>query len=89
MKVRKYRPSFFSGFPDEEYEVNSKEELLNSPLCANIITMPSFDRFTFNAYEEDYGILSSNFTSGEHYVVAIIKNKEDVATLKEWFNNID
>ena len=33
MKIKKYRPNFFSGFEDVYYEVNSKEELLASDLC--------------------------------------------------------
>lgn len=86
MKITKYRPAFFSGFPDEEYEVNSKEELLASDLCVSIQSIPQFEKFVFRADADDYGILSSHFANGEHYVVAIIHNREDVATLQSWFS---
>ena len=33
MKLKKYRPRFFTGFEDEYYEINSREELFNSELC--------------------------------------------------------
>ena len=28
MKIKKYRPAFFSGFDDVYYDINSKEETL-------------------------------------------------------------
>lgn len=85
MKIKKYRPAFFVGFPDEEYEVNSKQELLDSELCINARSMKSFDKFSFRA-DEEQGVLSVHFENGEHYVVALVHNKEDIATLDEWFN---
>lgn len=85
MKIKKYRPSFFTGFPDEEYEVNSKQELLDSGLCINVRSMKSFSKISFRA-DKEQGVLSVHLENGEHYVIALVHNKEDIATLDEWFN---
>lgn len=81
MKITKYRPNFFSGFEDEVFEVNSKEELLT----CGLFNSSSMDNFVGLSYHD--GIISSNFSNGEHYVVAIIRNKEDKSTLDKWFND--
>jgi len=77
MKIKKYRPAFFEGFDDVYYEVNSKEELLASgyEIC--------FSKETNRGYI--MAIKQANNERGaEWYVLAIIYNAQDVATLSEW-----
>lgn len=87
MKIKKYRPNFFSGFEDVYYEVNSKEELLKSELCKNSID--NGYEICFSKDKEDYGAIMSikptnNEEGADWWVLALIYNKQDVATLSEW-----
>ena len=87
MKIEKYRPNFFSGFEDVYYEVNSKEELLESELCKDDVD--DGYEICFSKDKEDYGCVMSikptNDEEGaEWWVLAIIYNAQDVATLSEW-----
>lgn len=92
MKIKKYRPNFFSGFEDVYYEVNSKEELLASDLCKYSID----NGFEICLSKEDcYGCIMAikqdkNSEDGaEWWVLAIIYNTQDVATLSEWLPDWD
>lgn len=84
MKILKYRPNFFSGFDDEVYEVNSKEELLTCGLV-NSKTMKGFAGLSYTNYDTQ-GVLSCEFENGEHYVVAIVHDKESRDILSDWFD---
>lgn len=87
MKIKKYRPNFFSGFEDIFYEVNSKEELLASDLCK--FSLDYGYEICFSKDKEDYGFIMAireeqNEEGAEWWVLAIIYNTQDVATLSEW-----
>lgn len=87
MKIKKYRPNFFSGFEDVYYEVNSKEELLESKLCK--YSVDNGYKICFSNTEENYGCIMSikptNDDEGaEWWVLAIIDNAQDVKTLTKW-----
>jgi hypothetical protein len=55
MKIKKYRPNFFSGFEDVYYEVSTKEELLASDLCK--YSIDNGFEICFSKVEEDYGLI--------------------------------
>lgn len=80
MKIEKYRPNFFTGFEEEVYEVNSKEELLS----CGLFNPEGLEGFIGLSYHD--GVISSNFTNGDHYVVALVRKKEDKEVLENWFN---
>ena len=87
MKIKKYRPNFFSGFEDVYYEVSTKEELLASELCK--VSVDYGYEICFSKDKEDYGLIMSikptnNEEGAEWWVLAIIYNKQDVAVLSEW-----
>lgn len=87
MKIKKYRPNFFEGFEDVFYEVSTKEELLECELCKHSVD---------NGYEICLsktdccgGIMAikenkNNEDGAEWWVLAIIHNTQDIATLSEW-----
>lgn len=81
MRIKKYRPNFFTGFPDEYYEVNSKDELMT---CGLISFLDGFTGFSFRS-DGGQGILSANYEDGSHWVIALIHNEEDIKTMGEWF----
>lgn len=87
MKIKKYRPNFFSGFEDVYYDVNSKEELLESDLCKYSID----NGFEICLSKEDgYGCImaikqdKSSEDGAEWWVLAIVDNEQDIQTLAEW-----
>lgn len=87
MRIKKYRPAFFSGFDDVYYDINSKEELLNSELCEYFIK----EGFTicFSKHGDEQGLImaikpAKNEYNAEWWVVAIIDNKQDIDTLTNW-----
>ena len=87
MKIKKYRPNFFSGFEDVFYEVSTKEELLASDLCK--YSIDNGFEICFSK-EDSYGYImaikqDTNSEDGaEWWVLAIITNEQDVAILSEW-----
>lgn len=92
MKIKKYRPNFFSGFEDVFYEVNSKNELLASDLCK--YSVDNGFEICFSRIEEDYGVIMAikeapNEDGAEWWVLAIIYNAQDVTTLSEWLPDWD
>lgn len=77
MKLKKYRPRFFSGFEDEYYEINSREELFNSELCKHWVT----DGFILSLLNDGTLMAINN----EHwYVISTQISREDCEILKEW-----
>lgn len=92
MKIKKYRPNFFSGFEDVYYEVNSKEELLESELCK--YSVDNGYEICFSKDKEDYGFIMSfkptnNEECAEWWVLAIITNTQDVEILASWLPDFD
>lgn len=92
MKIKKYRPAFFEGFEDVYYDINSKEELLESELCK--WSVDNGYEICFSKAKEDYGFIMAirkeqNEEGAEWWVLAIIYNTQDVATLSEWLPDWD
>ncbi len=90
MKIKNYRPNFFSGFEDVYYDVNSKEELLESELCK--YSVDNGYEICFSK-EDGYGCIMAikqdkNSEDGaEWWVLAIITNEQDVEILASWLPN--
>lgn len=87
MRIKKYRPAFFSGFDDVYYDINSKEELLNSELCKYLIKQEY--TICFSKHGDEQGLImaikpAKNEDNAEWWVVAIIYNKQDIDTLTNW-----
>lgn len=92
MKIKKYRPNFFSGFEDDFYEVSTKEELLASDLCK--YSIDNGFKICFSKVEEDYGLIMAikevkNKDGAEWWVLAIITNEQDVEILASWLPNYE
>ena len=92
MKIKKYRPAFFEGFEDVYYDINSKEELLESELCKYSVN--NGYEICFSKDKEDYGFIMAirkeqNEEGAEWWVLAIIYNAQDVANLSEWLPDWD
>lgn len=91
MKIKKYRPNFFSGFEDVYYDVSSKEELLESELCK--YSVDNGYEICFSKEKEDYGCImaikqdTNSEDDVEWWVLAIITNKQDVETLTSWLQD--
>lgn len=86
MKIEKYRPNFFTGFEDVYYEVNNKDELLASELCKYSINNGYEICFSKEANRGYIMAIkqANNERGAEWWVLAIIYNAQDVATLSEW-----
>ena len=92
MKIKKYRPNFFSGFEDVFYEVNSKAELLESDLCK--YSVDNGFEICFSRIEEDYGVImaikeAQNEDGAEWWALAKIDNSKDVETLANWLQDFE
>lgn len=91
MKIKKYRPNFFSGFEDVYYEVNSKEELFTSELCK--YSIDDGYEICFSKERDDYGYIMAikqdkdKQNGAEWWVLAIITNIQDVTTLASWLQD--
>ena len=85
MKIKKYRPNFFEGFEDEVYEVNSKEDLLNCPLCS----YEKIVRVYVEMASQTQLLIMHELSNGERWIAAIVHDKEDIKTLQEWFEKIE
>ena len=90
MKIKKYRPNFFSGFEDVYYDINSKEELLESELCKYSvdngfeICLSKKDSYScIIAIKQD----KNSKDGSEWRVLTIITNEQDVEILASWLPN--
>jgi len=90
MKIYKYYPAFFEGFPNVECEVNSKEELLNCEICKPWVK-DGFVIATTNAdYENSLYIMAvkyepKNLEGYIYYVISQnVSKSEDRKQLKDW-----
>lgn len=92
MKIKKYRPNFFTGFEDEYFDVNSKEELLASELCKRIVDNGYEISFSVSSKEDKrycQGIIMAirqapNEYGAEWWVLALIHKLKDIETLESW-----
>lgn len=90
MIIKKYRPNFFSGFEDEYYEVNTKEELFNSELIKPLTELPDFHRISYSPQSESQLAIMVELKEGyEWWVVALIHDKSDIETIKKWLPRIE
>lgn len=93
MKIKKYRPNFFTGFEDVYYEVNSKDELLASDLCK--YSIDNGFEICIAKERDDYGLImavkqdQSDKEGAEWWVLAIIYDAQDVETLANWLTDFD
>lgn len=89
MKIKKYRPAFFTGFEDEYYDVSSKEELFESGLIKHLREYPDFHRISYSQQSEGQLAIMLELKEGrEWWVIALVHNKDDIRTLKEWLPEI-
>ena len=90
MKVRQHIPTFFSGFDQQEAEVNTLEELQALEFVQRWTTLPGFDRFSvelnYGAPEVPCHLLMAEFNEGKKWwVVAYLSGQTDlVQHLPEW-----
>lgn len=90
MRLQKYRPAFFTGFEDEFYEVNTKEELFESALIKPLTEYPNFYRISYSQNSDRQLAIMLELNKGyEWWVIALVHNKEDIKTLKEWLPKIE
>lgn len=84
MKIEKYRPNFFTGFPDESYEINSKEELLKSELVKGAMSCSNFYRLSFALGKKVSHIMAEYDEGYKWYVVGTIRNPENFEIMATW-----
>lgn len=86
IQVRRYRPAFFEGYPIEELEVGSLEELLEVDWVKNWTTSPGFHRFSVSRHYQYHNLMAEFKEGKEWWVVAILEGEEPEAyvTLPEW-----
>lgn len=90
MRIKKYRPAFFSGFEDEYYEISTKEDLFASELVKSVAVLPNFYRISYSQQSEQQLAIMVELNEGyEWYVLALVHDAEDVKTLKEWLPRIE
>lgn len=82
MKLKKYRPNFCTGFEDEYYEINSREELFNSELCKHWIN----DGFILSLLNDGTLMVINNEC---WYVISTNISEKDCKILKEWIYLIE
>lgn len=90
MKIYKYYPAFFEGFPDVECEVTTKEELLSCKICEPwvkngfVIAISDLDN------DNDFRIMAVKYEPGHskgsiYYVVSQnISEPESHKQLRDW-----
>jgi len=79
MRVRRYRPAYFTGFPDEEAAVTTLEELTAIPWVASWMTDEKFHRLSVSDHR-----LMVELDGGRHfYVVALFDGTSDFG-LPQW-----
>lgn len=74
----------FDGSAEEEYEVNSRDELERCPLGIHLRSMIDFRGFQYEALL-GYGVLYARFVFDERFPVVVVNKQEDVETMSEWF----
>jgi hypothetical protein len=90
MKVRQHIPTFFSGYRQDEAEVNSLEDLRALEFIQRWTTLPEFYRFSvhrnYDAPEMPCDLFMAEFNQGKKwYVVAYLTGETDlVQQLPEW-----
>lgn len=88
MRIKKYRPAFFEGFEDKFYEVNSREELMESELIKTAVGCGGEVCFSYQEDASSCIMLVIDKPEEERgcewWVVAIIINHDDALTLKGW-----
>lgn len=82
MRIKKYRPTFFDGFEDVYYDINSKEELLTSELCKWSIEHGYVIEFSY--HETQSCIMAVKKDRSEWWVLALIDEPQDMDVLKDW-----
>ena len=86
MLLKKYRPAFFEGFEDENYEVNTKEDLLSCGLCKGWI-QSGFEiclSVQYNGKGSIMAIRESESKNGSTWWVVSNVSEAQVKTLKQW-----
>lgn len=90
MKIKKYRPAFFTGFEDEYYEVSTREELFESELVKPLTEYPNFHRISYSQTSDEQLAIMLELDGGcEWWVLALVHNQEDIKTLKDWLPEIE
>jgi hypothetical protein len=91
MKIKKYRPSFFEGFEDEYYTVNSKEELLSCELCKGWIDQGFEICFALSYCEGSIMAIkqAENENGATWYVVSNVYGKQTIDALLQWLPDWD
>lgn len=90
MKIKKYRPNFFTGFDDEYYEVSTKEELFESDLIKDCLGLPNYHRISYSQHTENQLAIMLELNGGhEWWVLALVHEPNDIKTLKEWLPEIE
>ena len=81
MKLKKYRPNFFTGLKDEYFEINTRDELFSSKLCK-----PWLDQ---NYVLVVYANSLVGINNSEWLVVSSNISDEDSKILGEWIYTLN
>ena len=72
MKIKQYMPNYFDGFPLEEAEFESVEELRKIPFVKRWIEGPHFERFSLNCSKSSVALMAELREGKEWWVVGFI-----------------
>lgn len=87
MKIAEYRPSFFTGYEEKSFDVNTKEELLACELCKKWID----DDYTIclSIGFNDASIIAVCSNKKSWWVIGKVYRKSAVEILSQWLPDFD
>jgi hypothetical protein len=72
MHVRQYRPAFFEGFQNEEYEIKGLNEFGQLPFVKRLLDQGTVIGWTARVYTPEHVIVSGIGADGKTFVVAFV-----------------
>lgn len=83
MIVTRYRPAYFTGFPDEQVTVGTLADLMTVPWVAQWTEISTFHRFSVGDYYGK-GLLMCELDEGQTWWVVAILDSTDNLGLPRW-----
>ena len=72
MHVRQYRPAFFEGFENEEYDIEHVNEFAALPFVKRLLDEGTVTGWQARVYTPEHIIVSGIYPGGPTFVVAFV-----------------
>lgn len=72
MHIRQYRPAFFEGFENEEYDIESINEFAQLPFIKRLLDAKTVIGWKGSVYTPDHICISGIESDGRTFVVAFV-----------------